>query len=108
MTLGGAFPDNEKERKDWCYYMGTTEVTRGQYLAIMGEDAAAGKKKETGREKYPLVDISWFQAQQFIDKLNMWVYANALTELPRYGKDGYGYFRLPTEEEWEFAARGGN
>ncbi len=108
MTLGGAFPDNEQDRKDWCYYMATTEVTLGQYLAIMGDDADTIQKEKVGKEQYPIVDISWYEAQRFIDKLNQWVYANALTGLPRYGKGGFGYFRLPTEEEWEFAARGGN
>ncbi len=108
MTLGGAFPDDEKNRQDWCYYMAATEATVGQYLAIMGDAASPEQQKKADKKQYPVVAISWYQAQQFIDRLNQWVYNNSLEKLPKYGTGGYGYFRLPTEEEWEFAARGGN
>ena len=70
------------------YYIGETEVTQGLWKAVMGSNPSWF----TG-DNLPVEQVSWDDCQQFIDKLN------SLT-----GKK----FRLPTEAEWEFAARGGN
>ncbi len=70
------------------YYMGETEVTQEMWQAVMGSNPPyfSGSQK-------PLDQVSWDECQTFITKLN------SLT-----GQR----FRLPTEAEWEFAARGGN
>lgn len=70
------------------YYMGKTEVTQALWEAVMGDNPSHFK----GSNK-PVENVSWNECQEFISKLN------AAT-----GKK----FRLPTEAEWEFAARGGN
>ena len=70
------------------YYMGKTEVTQALWTAVMGSNPSYFK----GDNK-PVEQVSWNDCQEFISKLN------SLT-----GKT----FRLPTEAEWEFAARGGN
>ncbi|MDR3329043.1 MAG: formylglycine-generating enzyme family protein [Prevotellaceae bacterium] len=69
------------------------EVTQAQWLAVMGSwpHAAPSPTYGTG-DRYPAYNVSWEDAQQFIAKLNQ------LT-----GKS----YRLPTEAEWEYAARGG-
>ncbi len=72
------------------YYIGQTEVTQALYKAVMGSNPS--KKRGEGDNK-PVDSVSWNDCQVFIKKLN------AAT-----GKN----FRLPTEAEWEFAARGGN
>lgn len=69
------------------YYLGETEVTQELWDAVMGTTTGDEKSK-----KLPMVDISWEDCQQFIKKLN-----------EMSGKQ----FRLPTEAEWEYAARGG-
>ncbi len=70
------------------YYIGQTEVTQELWEAVMGSQPSAfsGNKK-------PVERVSWEDCKEFIRQLN------AIT-----GQQ----FRLPTEAEWEFAARGGN
>ena len=70
------------------YFMGKTEVTQALWEAVMSNNPSSFK----GNNK-PVERVSWDECQTFISKLN------AVT-----GRR----FRLPTEAEWEFAARGGN
>ena len=70
------------------FYMGETEVTQALWEAVMGSNPS----KNIGSH-LPVQYVSWDDCQEFITKLN------ALT-----GKQ----FRLPTEAEWEYAARGGS
>lgn len=71
------------------YYIGETEVTQELWEAVMGNNPSCF----TGNSLYPVEKVSWNDCQEFIQELNR------LT-----GK----HFRLPTEAEWEFAARGGS
>ena len=70
------------------FYIGKYEVTQALWEAVMGSNPSNWKGANL-----PVETVSWDDCQTFIRKLN------ALT-----GKN----FRLPTEAEWEFAARGGN
>ena len=70
------------------YYIGKYEVTQEQWQAVMGSNPS----KYKGSRK-PVERISWNDCQEFIKKLN------SLTGLN---------FKLPTEAQWEYAARGGN
>ena len=70
------------------YYIGETEVTQALWQAVMGSNPSNFKGNSN-----PVEEVSWYDCQEFIKKLNK------LT-----GRT----FRLPTEAEWEFAARGGN
>jgi formylglycine-generating enzyme required for sulfatase activity len=71
------------------YYIAETEVTQAQWKAVMGENPSEFK----GCDDCPVEQVSWNDAQEFITRLN------ARAGSPRY--------RLPTEAEWEYAARGG-
>ena len=70
------------------YYIGKTEVTQALWKAVMDDNPSYFKG-----DNLPVEQVSWDDCQKFISKIN------SLT-----GKN----FRLPTEAEWEFAARGGN
>jgi formylglycine-generating enzyme required for sulfatase activity len=70
------------------FCIGETEVTQALWKAVMGNNPSYFKG-----DNLPVENISWEDCQKFIQKLNQ------LT-----GKT----FRLPTEAEWEYAARGGN
>ncbi len=70
------------------YYIGETEVTQALWEAVMGDNPS----KHVGKNM-PVDKVSWDDCQEFIRRLN---------EKTRKT------FRLPTEAEWEYAARGGN
>ena len=69
------------------YYIGKYEVTQALWKAVMGNNPSNFKG-----DNLPVEKVSWDDCQEFINKLNR------IT-----GKT----FRLPTEAEWEYAARGG-
>ena len=71
------------------FQIGKTEVTQELWEAVMGTNPSNFK----GEANLPVENVSWTDCNTFIAKLN---------ELT--GKN----FRLPTEAEWEYAARGGN
>ena len=71
------------------YSIGETEVTQALWEAVMGDNPSY----YVGDMNRPVESVSWDDCQQFITQLNQMMGMN---------------FRLPTEAEWEFAARGGN
>lgn len=75
------------------YYIGVTEVTQGFWKVIMGDSAISAERQVLGLgDNLPVHNISWEEADAFAKKLA------ALT-----GER----ISLPTEAEWEYAARGG-
>jgi len=71
------------------YYIGETEVTQELWQAVMGKNPSKNKKGTN----LPVEQVSWEECQEFVSRLN------TLT-----GQQ----FHLPTEAQWEYAARGGN
>ncbi len=71
------------------FSIGQTEVTQALWQAVMGSNPS----EFNGDLQRPVEKVSWYDCQEFITKLNQMTGQN---------------FRLPTEAEWEYAARGGN
>ena len=78
------------------FYLAETEVTQLQYYKIMGKNPAYFKTDRVGYDSRnnPIENVSWHDAEEFIKKLNK--------------KEGTVKYRLPTEAEWEYAARAGS
>ena len=82
------FPVHEVTLSD--YYIGQIEVTQRLWQTVMGSSNNPSTIKDSNK---PVNNVTWEECQVFVEKLSQMT--------------GY-YFRLPTEAEWEFAARGGN
>jgi formylglycine-generating enzyme required for sulfatase activity len=114
-ALLGQNPDNalprRKARISQPFYLGKYEVTQAQWVAVMGNNPSRyilGKYQpdaawfaaidEEDLPEYigpanPVEQVSWRDVQEFIRRLN--------------SREGHHHYRLPTEMEWELAARGG-
>ncbi len=71
-----------------AFAIGTYEITQAEWTAIMGENPSGARG-----DRLPVENVSWEEAQEFARRLS-----------ERTGKA----YRLPTEAEWEYAARGGS
>jgi len=74
-----------------AFYMQSTEVTQGQWMEIMETTTNPSRFVSCGPD-CPVEQVSWLDVQEFITRLN------------RFGE---GTYYLPTEAQWEYAARGG-
>ncbi len=120
--ISGSFP--AKEGTVWELILAKYELTRGQYIAVMGMDALLAASGDAEVEKLPTLQgrslrdalmrplsyISHGDMLEFIRRYNQWLFDSAHPEriaaMPRV--DGApGFMRLPAEDEWEYCARGG-
>jgi len=95
-TMGS--PENENGRDDdetqhtvkikKGFYISSTPVTQGQWKSISHDNPSYFKNLG---DDYPVENINWYEAQNFIKKLNL--------------KEQTQKYRLPNEEEWEYACR---
>jgi len=81
---------------DKSFYIGEFEVTQKEWKEIMKSNPShfKGDKVKDDADQHPVENISWDDAQKFIRKLNQ-------------REKGKAIYRLPSEFEWEYAARAG-
>lgn len=120
--VAGSFQDVARER--WIIWIGKYELTKGQFVAVMGSDALMAASGDPADQKYselqgrklkqaqamPLAWINYQVVEDFIRTYNRWLFDPAhperQAELP--AMDGVpGFLRLATEDEWEYSARDG-
>jgi sulfatase modifying factor 1 len=79
---------------DRPYYIGKFEITQGQWKQVMGRNPSLfqGERVES-EDRHPVENVTWKEAREFIERLNK--------------MEPEKYYRLPTEFEWEYAARAG-
>ncbi|MEM6629519.1 MAG: SUMF1/EgtB/PvdO family nonheme iron enzyme [Bacteroidota bacterium] len=117
---GGSFMMGSDQKYDYnqlrevevsSFYLGQYPVSQGLWKRVMRNNPA----RFQGNEQLPIEWVSWFDALEFCNRLSEWVGLEAVYEIDKTiewewtvkRKEGALGYRLPTDAEWEYAARGG-
>jgi eukaryotic-like serine/threonine-protein kinase len=114
---GGSFrmgsPESEAGHRDWespqhevtikgPFLMAATEVSHAQFASLMGFSPSKSSDKAARAQNRPVEYVTWDEANDFCRKLT----ETEKEQQQKWTRKGWAY-RLPTEAEWEYAARAG-
>jgi eukaryotic-like serine/threonine-protein kinase len=111
---GGGLGDGKEGKKEvniaQHFYLGTYDVTQEEWQKVMGKNPSHFSRDGKGADavkdiadadlkRFPVENVSWEDAKEFVKLLN--------AKVKKERKEAGWEYRLPTEEEWEYACRGG-
>jgi len=103
--VSGGFPaTNDPTMSKGLFWLAKYEIAQAQWDVVLGGECPDRAPRRRGF--IPVVEVTALQLAQFAENYTVWLMQNEAQALPQVGET-QGYLRLPTEDEWEFAARGG-
>ena len=87
VQLGGSFIGGPEGKRDWLYYIAKYKVTEQQFAALVSTPAqVSSPTAPRPNPSLPKTNVSWLEVEDFLERYNLWLFANAHDKLPQLDK----------------------